>query len=35
MKYFDDPDSKHFSFESFAEGFDENTFGVTNYKAYE
>jgi len=35
MNYFDDPNSKHFSFESFASGLDENTFGVINFKGYE
>ena len=35
MNYFDDPNSKHFSFESFAEGMAEDTFGVINFKGYE
>ena len=35
MNYFDDPSGKHFSFESFAEGMDEETFGVINFKGYE
>lgn len=35
MNYFDDPNSKHFSFESFAEGLEEDSFGVINFKGYE
>lgn len=35
MNYFDDPNSKHFSFESFADGLDEETFGVINFKGFE
>ncbi|PCJ86088.1 MAG: hypothetical protein COA54_09630 [Thiotrichaceae bacterium] len=35
MSYFDDPSSKHFSFESFADGCDETTFGVISFKGYE
>ena len=35
MNYFDDANSKHFSFESFAQGLDENSFGVINFKGYE
>ncbi len=35
MQYFDDPNSKHFSFESFANGLNENSFAVVNFKGYE
>jgi len=35
MNYFDDPNSKHFSFESFADGLEAETFGVINFKGYE
>ena len=35
MNYFDDPNSKHFSFESFALGLNEGTFGVISFKGYE
>ncbi|MCK5001615.1 MAG: type VI secretion system tip protein VgrG [Gammaproteobacteria bacterium] len=35
MEYFDDPNSKHFSFESFATDLAEDTFGVINFKGYE
>lgn len=35
MNYFDDALSKHFSFESFAEGLDDLTFAVINFTGYE
>jgi type VI secretion system secreted protein VgrG len=35
MSYFDDPNNKHFSFQSLADGLDENTFGVINFKGFE
>jgi len=35
MNYFDDPGSRHFSFESFALGLDDRTFGVISFKGSE
>ncbi len=35
MQYFDDLNSKHFSFESFAAGLQADSFAVVNFKGYE
>ena len=35
MNYFNDPNNKHFSFESFVQVLEEDSFGVVSFKGYE